>query len=400
MKKLIQFGAGKIGRSFIAQLFSRAGYEVVFIDVFDKVVDALNKQGRYKVVVKENKGDEIIWVEKVRAINPQSDRNLVINEIATADILAVSVGQNGLPHIMPIIAEGLNHRYSRQKDQPIDIIIAENLRNADDYFRKSLKPLMDRDYPFNNLIGLVETSIGKMVPIMTKKDMQEDVLQVFAESYNTLILDKKGFKRPVPDVPGLAPKENMKAWVDRKLFIHNLGHATTAYLGYLNHPETVYIFELLQDKMLKQRVRDTMIQSGNILLAMYPYEFDKQHIIDHVDDLISRFENKALGDTVFRVGCDLKRKLGVEDRLLGAIVKGVQLEMSVNLILDAFVAGLLFRAKDEEENLFPGDSELAVLLEGGVDKVLTDICGLDWNKNKNIIESINKRYHELIRNNS
>jgi len=29
---MVQFGAGNIGRSFIGQLFSRSGYEVVFVD--------------------------------------------------------------------------------------------------------------------------------------------------------------------------------------------------------------------------------------------------------------------------------------------------------------------------------------------------------------------------------
>jgi len=32
MKYFVQFGAGNIGRSFIGQLFSRAGYEVIFIE--------------------------------------------------------------------------------------------------------------------------------------------------------------------------------------------------------------------------------------------------------------------------------------------------------------------------------------------------------------------------------
>jgi sugar/nucleoside kinase (ribokinase family) len=38
-KKLVLFGAGKIGRSFIGQLFSRGGYEVVFVDVNEKIID-------------------------------------------------------------------------------------------------------------------------------------------------------------------------------------------------------------------------------------------------------------------------------------------------------------------------------------------------------------------------
>jgi mannitol-1-phosphate 5-dehydrogenase len=45
-----------------------------------------------------------------------------------------------------------------------------------------------------------------MVPLMTQKDLQHDVLQVFAEEYNTLCLDKMAFKNPIPEIEGLAPK--------------------------------------------------------------------------------------------------------------------------------------------------------------------------------------------------
>lgn len=65
-------------------------------------------------------------------------------------------------------------------------------------------------------VGLIETSIGKMVLIMSEKDIKEDILQDFAESYNTLILDKQAFKNSKPEVAGLAANENIKAWVDRK----------------------------------------------------------------------------------------------------------------------------------------------------------------------------------------
>jgi len=46
--KLVLFGAGKVGRSFIGQLFSTGGYEVVFIDINKPVIDALNISGQYK----------------------------------------------------------------------------------------------------------------------------------------------------------------------------------------------------------------------------------------------------------------------------------------------------------------------------------------------------------------
>ena len=61
-RKLVIFGAGKIGRSFIGQLFSRGGYEVVFIDVYKPVIDELNRRGNYNVIVKSEK-EEILNIK-------------------------------------------------------------------------------------------------------------------------------------------------------------------------------------------------------------------------------------------------------------------------------------------------------------------------------------------------
>ena len=40
---------------------------------------------------------------------------------------------------------------------------------------------------------------------------------------------------------------------------------------------------------------------------------------DHIEDLLKRFGNKNLGDTIFRVGHDLERKLGKDDRFMGIV---------------------------------------------------------------------------------
>lgn len=225
-EKIVIFGAGKIGRSFIGQLFSRGGYEVVFIDVYQRIIDELNIRKNYNVIIKSDKED-IINITNVRGVHGD-DASAVAFEVATAALLAVSVGLHGLNSIIPLLTKGLQQRFAIDEKSALDIIIAENMLNADAFFRDELRKIMPNDYPFDQLVGLVETSIGKMVPIMLKKDVEEDILQVFAEPYNTLILDRKAFKNPIPQIFGLSPKENMKAWVDRKLFIHNLGHAATA----------------------------------------------------------------------------------------------------------------------------------------------------------------------------
>lgn len=374
------FGAGKIGRSFIGQLFSLGGYEVVFIDINKPVIDELNLRHGYNIVIK-GEVESIIPIQNVRGVFV-SDVEKVSEEVASARIVAVSVGSTHLNSIIPAIAKGLIKRFEETAALPLDIIIAENMRNASDFMYNELKHLLPEDFQLNDRVGLIETSIGKMVPIIEQKDIDSDILQVFAEPYNTLILDKLAFKNPIPEIEGLAPKDNMKAWVDRKLFIHNLGHSSAAYLGFLTHPTSTYLYEVLADKMLRETVRNTMLQAADILLKKYPKEFTIESLTDHVDDLLSRFENKTLGDTLFRVGCDLQRKLGAEDRLAGAIHLARELRLPYDLILGSLVCALHFRATDEFGNMLLTDQEFITTYKNRIEDMLFTVCR--FNKNTDI----------------
>nr|HMM19029.1 mannitol-1-phosphate 5-dehydrogenase [Petrimonas sp.] len=54
-KSILIFGAGKIGRSFIGQLFGLSGYEVVFSDIDVELVALLNLKKSYNIVIKGDK---------------------------------------------------------------------------------------------------------------------------------------------------------------------------------------------------------------------------------------------------------------------------------------------------------------------------------------------------------
>ena len=374
--KIVIFGAGKIGRSFIGQLFSRSGFEVVFVDINKKLTDELSRLQQYKVVIKSDSADQILIINNVRGVC-LNDSDTVISELASATIAAFSVGQQGLPDALPIVAMALIKRREQFGDWPLDFIIAENMRNSDQYLYGELMNYLPGNYPIDSLIGLVETSIGKMVPIMSLKDFEEDPLQVFAEPYNTLIVAKRGFKNPIPEVHNLAPKENIKAWVDRKLFVHNLGHATAAYHGFRKHPDAINIYEILGDREILETTRRTMLQSANILMALYPEEFTTSQLYDHIDDLLHRFSNKALGDTIFRVGCDLYRKLSPEDRLVAPIKAAMNLGMPYDLIYDSLLAAITFRATNEQGEYLASDINFFSESLFGINHILRNICKLE-----------------------
>ncbi|MCJ7450094.1 MAG: hypothetical protein MUO72_20665 [Bacteroidales bacterium] len=388
--KIVIFGAGKIGRSFIGQLFGCGGYKVLFIDIDPELITLLNRRGKYRVVIKGEKEEDII-VRDVEAISVL-DKDKVVDAVSTAGITAVSVGKNALEKVIPVIAEAILQRYSKDPDKPLDIILAENMRSAADFVKGQLNKNLPSDFPLETYVGLIETSIGKMVPIMPLAELEKDPLVVFAEPYNTLILDEKGFKSPVPQIKGLAPKSNIKAWVDRKAFIHNLGHATAAYYGYSLYPEAVYMYEVLDHSKVSGFTRDVMLQSADILRIAYPDDFTVSDLEDHIDDLIFRFRNKALQDTIFRVGQDLTRKLSADDRFMGAIHLAMQYKMPYERILKAMSFGLCFNAKDETGNSYPPDIIFLTSIEKNFELTLIEVLGFDPVLDLPVIEKLKELY--------
>ena len=374
---MLQFGAGNIGRSFIGQLFSRSGYEVVFVDINKELVKELNKKRVYKLVIKRNElPDEIILIENIRAIDGY-DKEAVVREIVDTDIITTAVGKYALPQIIPVIAQGIQLRYKKRGKNPLDIIIAENFRNVADYLRKELKSHLPQEYPFDELVGLIESSIGKMVPLMKEEDKKKDLLWVFAEPFNTLIVDKKGFKNPLPQVKDLWAVENIKAYVDRKLFIHNLGHSTSAYLGYQYNSETTFIYEALEVPEIYKTVRECMKQSAVALNGAYPKDLTLQDLQNHIDDLLFRFKNKSLGDTIFRVGRDLYRKLDKNERIVGPMLLAQRQGVPYNKIKRAFYAALDFKAKDEKGEMHPPDKVFFKReYPRGLENILKSVCHL------------------------
>ncbi|HEU4547043.1 MAG TPA: hypothetical protein VFR88_12195, partial [Microlunatus sp.] len=102
----VHFGAGNIGRGFVGLILHRAGYQVVFADVVDELIDALNTTPSY--LVKEvglDSSEE--RVDHYRAINSRSDPEALTAAIASADIVTTAVGPTVLKFVAPAILAGV-----------------------------------------------------------------------------------------------------------------------------------------------------------------------------------------------------------------------------------------------------------------------------------------------------
>lgn len=311
--KAVMYGAGNIGRGFVGALFSQSGYDVTFVDVATPVVEALQKRGSYPVRILTDEGHEDVLIDRVTAVDG-NDVDAVSRAIVEADLMATAVGANILKFIAPNIAAGLRLRF-QTSGAPLDIIICENLIDADKVLRKLIKAGLTSEEQtlFDERVGLVEASIGRMVPVQTP-DMQDgDPLRVCVERYGFLPVDRNAFRGNIPPVRDLVPYSPFDFYIRRKLYVHNMGHAVCAYLGLYAGRE--FIYESIDDADTYAVVLNAMTESAEVLSRQYG--FPLTDIMRNIQDLLMRFTNRALQDTCKRVGNDPVRKLSPTDRLIG-----------------------------------------------------------------------------------
>jgi mannitol-1-phosphate 5-dehydrogenase len=362
------YGAGNIGRGFIGQLFSSEGYSVGFVDINKEVINRLNTDKEYPVDVVSNDGTEEIIVKNAYGIDG-TDEELVANEIASADVMATAIGVNVLKFIAKPISKGLKKRFE-QNAKPFNIIICENLIGADEFLKGLIKEqLPEYAERIDKEIGFVEASIGRMVPVLSEEKRRGNPLRVAVEPYDILPVDKAAFKGEIPALKKLYPFEPFHLFIQRKLFMHNMSHATCAYLGYLRDYQ--YIYESVADYDIKYVAYRALVQSANAVAKENNVGIDD--LLSHAENLLYRFTNKALADTVARVGKDTKRKLSANDRLIGAINLADKHNLPCEYLCIGVAAGMFFDPDGDDSR----KEICAFAKEFGPSETLKKYCNYD-----------------------
>jgi mannitol-1-phosphate 5-dehydrogenase len=316
VKTGVVFGAGNVGRGLLGQVFSEAGLEVVFVDVADELIAALNDDRSYLHITVDNDSRHEVVISPVRAVRAD-DPAAVSAALLDAAVAGVCVGARVLPAVCRTIAPALLARI-RAGRPPLNLLLAENLHEAASKVHDWLKeaePELDDSLLAG--VGLVSTSIGRMIPVPGEAVTRLGVAAIEVEPYRFLPIDAAAIRGDFLTVPGVVADTTVDFdfYSDRKLFLHNMGHAACAYLGRLCGD--TYVWQTITRPEIRLIVRGAMVESACALASRYGRPAGP--LLDHVDDLLHRFANRALGDTNERVGRDPRRKLAAADRFVGAI---------------------------------------------------------------------------------
>jgi mannitol-1-phosphate 5-dehydrogenase len=381
----VVFGAGSVGRGFLGQLFSESGYEVVFVDVDDALVDALRQQGYYALRLAGIDAVRELTIGPVRAIDGR-DVEQVAREVSRAALMATAVGARALSIIAKTIAVGLAERWQAGRLEPLNVIICENLHDAPDLLRGYVREALPEVHlPHLDTVGFVPAVIARMSPVPTSEQRASDVSLIVAEPYKVLPVDREAFVGEIPEIVGMEPVAPFSAYVERKLYIHNAAHAILGYLGYRRGHQ--YGYEALADAHVKMVLNRALDESSRALVA--EHGLDPGAIQAHVQDLLARFANRALADPIDRLARDPLRKLRPDDRLVGAARLAERHGVEPTGLATGIAAALAY------DN--PGDEHAVKLqqrlADRGLDAVLDTVCHIEEGEHLGTL--IRERYRML-----
>ncbi len=386
MKQAVMYGAGNIGRGFLGQLFHASGYEISFIDVNQSVIDRLNSDKQYPIFITDGDSYREYLVTGVRGVNGLNTE-AIAETIEKADVMATAVGVNVLGRIALPIARGVVQRMKNGVEIPLNIIVCENMIGADHFLAEEIKKHLNdaEKIYFDAHVATVEPSIGRMVPATPDWLKEKHPLAVCVEPYCELPVDRDAFLGEIPPIVNLQPFSPFDFHIRRKLFMHNMSHALTAYFGALQG--YTYIWEAAENSDIQELVRRALAEASQALASEYGVPIEE--LLAFGEQLIERFQNRLLGDTIERVGRDTKRKLASNDRFVATAQLCQKQGIMPVYVLSGLAAGLHFAPDGDDAS----HEVVNDLTQNGLIHTLQNYCGIE--PDSNFVPVIESVYHRI-----
>jgi mannitol-1-phosphate 5-dehydrogenase len=354
---------------FVAEFLHNSGYEVVFLDVVDKLISDLQAIDSYTVTEIGDDGKKDFTITNFRAINSKTNEADAIKEIESADVVTCAVGPNILKFIAPVIAKGLN---GRTKDTPAAVIACENMVGGTDALKGFIETHLSEDTKANlsSKARFANSAIDRIVP-----HQPEGLgLSVLIEKFFEWCVEVKPFDGVGhPEIKGVHFVDDLKPYIERKLFTVNTSHATAAYYGTQRKIPT--IDKAMADTEIHDRVRAALKDTAKLIVKAHGVDAKEQS--DYVEAIIKRISNPALEDKVERVGRAPLRKLSRKERFINPASQLADIGESYEGLLGPIEQAFLF------QNI-PGDEESVelakILKENDAETVVKKVTGLESGK--------------------
>ena len=335
--KVVHFGAGNIGRGFIGKVLHDSGFQITFVDTNQSLIKQINQTNSYKISYVEYP-DKIEVVNQVSALDA-GDVEKIVHEIQAADFVTTSVGAENLKYIVPTLKRALLVRTNS-----LPILANENMLYGSDYLSNQLKEMCSEAEwsQIKPVACFVNTAIDRLS--MSTKINEEEVALV--EEYFEWVIEKKRCFEPLSSlIKGATFVDDLKPFIERKLFLVNAEHAALAYLGQLFGYDTIQ--EAAQDTAIVRLLNDLLTNTAKYFEIKYG--MDASELRHYIAKTFQRHTHPHLHDEVRRVGRNPIRKLSSGERLAGVAKQMEKLGLPSRASEKVIASALFYRDSTDQE---------------------------------------------------
>ena len=286
MKLAIHFGAGNIGRGFIAPILQENNYEVVFVDVNKELIEQINLLQRYKVKSISLNASSDIFVKNISGLL-LDDEEFLNEKLAKADLITTSVGPKFVKDIFNLV--------SSTKTEKIQTFIAfENMYRA--------STSNSTESGLSKLV-LIDAVVDKIVPPQNITS-----LDVIVEEYGSIILDNNVNTKPLNESK-IVSYSNYEHEFYKKLWLLNGLHLKLAYFGLSRNIK--YIHEILSNQEgldFAERAIDSLSKAYSL------FSNSTEDLKDFKQTILNRFSMPEIQDEVTRIARNPQIKFSKDER--------------------------------------------------------------------------------------
>jgi mannitol-1-phosphate 5-dehydrogenase len=341
-KTALVIGAGASGRGHVGQLAFESGYRLALLDKDAALVRALRDAGSYSVRLVSAHG-RTVTVDGFAA-HHTSEGDEFFESFRAAAIVFTTVCPGNLrdaaDHLRPFLVRWL------QSSGPAEfknVLCCENMNRSSTTF----EDMILRGFPpglrqkLERQVGFADTMIARVVAKPT------DPLALLGEEYSEWTADRNAIRGPaLPAIRTLELVDDQVRYLQRKLYIHNAGHATFGYLGFLKGHR--YIHEAAQDPDIMDACKRAIEESGWAISR--EFGFPEEVIRAYRDALTDKCVSPELPDEILRVVREPIRKLGREERFFGPVGLLLKHGRQPDAILAGVCGALLARIPGDEQS--------------------------------------------------
>ncbi|MBI4580009.1 MAG: hypothetical protein HY718_09930, partial [Planctomycetes bacterium] len=298
---------------------------------------------------------------------PHQERDRIADEIAGAALVLTAVFDQNLADVAKTLAVAAGTCRRARRTAPLNCIACENMMDSSSTLGLHTRGLLEgEDLAYcERVFGFPDCMISRVVP-----RPEPDPLVILTEDYNEWTARAEAFKGERPAaLTALELVDNQTARLERKLMIHNGGHAICGYFGF--HRGHEFIHEAVADRVVVEHVMGALDEIGEVVRRRHG--FSAESIAEYKADLARRGAIAELRDQVLRVVRDPARKLGPRERLVAPAMLAVEYGLPRRWIVKGIVAALKYRHPDDPQSLLLADQ----LRREGLAGTLKAICGID-----------------------